>query len=664
MIRQAQSLPNLNLWFKITLKPGTDIDDFIEKLKRLDSVEIVEPAPLPAPPPAITPDFTGNQGYLNAATGGIEARYAWTIPGGNGSGVKIYDVEYSWNQTHEDLSKANGIALLLSPGESSSDPFNNNNHGTAVLGEIIADNDTKGVTGISWGANIGLAPANTTPGGYKPENAIVLAVANGSPGDVILVEQQYWVCGLGGTSFGPVEWLSPVFNAIQTATANGFVVVEAAGNGAVNLDQASCLNKFNRAVQDSGAIIVGAGRPPSSGFDRQRESFSSYGSRVDVQGWGSDVMATGYGDFYNDPGNPTDPNFWYTKFSGTSSASPIVAGAVANLQGIAKQLGTLLTPSQIRTLLVQTGSPQLGNTAEHIGPRPDLQQALVQLYPPDLSLTKAVSPTDPVLPGQTITYTLTFSNTRTDTTNVVITDIVPITLTGVSVVSSGVTITNTGVNPGFVWDVQDLAWGEGGVITITGQINPALAATVFTNTAEITGTGDTTPGNNSSAVGVTVVMPDLTVGKVNDVGGTVSLGTNFNWTVTVANTGGAPATFSTGQTILTDALPGSGATYGTPSVQNATNVTNAANIQCSIAGNDLTCIANGAAVTLGATNGSFQVTMPVTPTTTGTLTNPRLGGFCRVDPNNKVTESNESNNDGTDTVTINNNIYLPLIFKN
>src|SRR5437867_3898411 len=143
--RGRKKLPDLNLWFKITLKPGTDPSDFIEKLKRLDGVEHAEFAPLPAPPPAITPDFKGNQGYLDTGPGGIDALFSSIIPGGNGSGVKIYDVEYSWNQTHEDLSKANGNLLLLDAGDSAVDPFNDNNHGTAVLGELIADNDTKGV---------------------------------------------------------------------------------------------------------------------------------------------------------------------------------------------------------------------------------------------------------------------------------------------------------------------------------------------------------------------------------------------------------------------------------------------------------------------------------------------------------------------------------------
>ena len=151
--------------------------------------------------------------------------------------------------------------MLLALGDSAADPFDNDNHGTAVLGEMIANPDTQGVTGISWATNIGLAPANTVNLGYNPANAILLAVADGSAGDVILIEQQFPVCGLD--NYGPLEWLGSVFQAIQTAVAQGFVVIEAAGNGNVNLDQAGCDRAFDRTFRDSGAIIVGAGYPPS-----------------------------------------------------------------------------------------------------------------------------------------------------------------------------------------------------------------------------------------------------------------------------------------------------------------------------------------------------------------------------------------------------------------
>jgi PKD repeat protein len=420
-------MPQLKKWFRITLEPGTDAAAFIQQLRRLDSVKIAEPVPLPPPPPAITPDLTQNQGYLDDAPDGIDARHSWTIAGGDGSGVTIYDIEYNWLQTHEDLSKASGVSLILDEGMSNYPPGYhecsydcdapcdriNREHGTAVLGELIADNDSKGVTGISYSADIGLVPSYVSvdahPGltFWNPGNAILLAVADGSPGDVILIEQQLPVCGLDPcTAYGPIEWDSPVFNAIETAVGAGFVVVEPAGNGGVDLDQAACNNLFDRNVRDSGAIIVGAGEPPYYGHDRERLSFSSYGSRVDVQGWGWAVMTTGYGPqdlpyAYINEDDPDNPDFWYTyQFSGTSSASPMVAGAAANLQSIAiSEFGEPLTPDQIRSLLVETGSPQLGDTAENIGPRPNLREAISQLLanePPVASFTATPRTEEPL----------------------------------------------------------------------------------------------------------------------------------------------------------------------------------------------------------------------------------------------------------------------------
>ena len=73
----GDGLPNLNLWFQITLKPGTDAVAFIADLQALESVEHAEFVPLPPPPPqAMTPNFEGRQGYLDPAPGGIDARFS------------------------------------------------------------------------------------------------------------------------------------------------------------------------------------------------------------------------------------------------------------------------------------------------------------------------------------------------------------------------------------------------------------------------------------------------------------------------------------------------------------------------------------------------------------------------------------------------------------
>jgi len=123
----------------------------------------------------------------------------------------------------------------------------------------------------------------------------------------------------------------------------------------------------------------------------------------------------------------------------------------------------------------------------------------------DLSIAKAVTPSV-VEPGQPLTYTLSFSNAGSFTaTNVVITDVVPISVTNVSHDSSGATITPTG-SVSYTWQVQDLAPAAGGIITITGVLTNGLAAGhTFINTAAITTTTrDSDDSNNGSTAGVTV----------------------------------------------------------------------------------------------------------------------------------------------------------------
>jgi subtilase family protein len=101
---------------------------------------------------------------------------------------------------------------------------------------------------------------------------------------------------------------------------------------------------------------------------------------VDVQGWGRDVataggLAGGPDDLRPGP----DERRWYTAgFSGTSSASPMVAGALACIQGMLRAAGRpLLTPLEARDLVREVGmeqEPEAGRPdSQRIGRRPDLR---------------------------------------------------------------------------------------------------------------------------------------------------------------------------------------------------------------------------------------------------------------------------------------------------
>ena len=155
---------------------------------------------------------------------------------------------------------------------------------------------------------------------------------------------------------------------------------------------------------------------------------------------------------------------------------------------------------------------------------------------------------------------------------------------------------------------------------------------------------------NSDSVTVTTAS-NLSATKTNSVNGSLLLGQFFNWTITVANTQSPSAEFASGETILIDSLPNGNTTYGDPEVQNATSMSGSGSIACQIAIQILTCTASGGNVSIGANTGSFDVVFSVTPTTLGTLTNP-TGGLCQVDPNDDVTESDESDNDCTDAVVV------------
>jgi subtilisin family serine protease len=328
------------------------------------------------------------QAYLDPAPHGMDVRYAWTLPGGKGENVKIVDIELNWNLQHQDLADATSNAFFLVKGiDRLPDDVQNQaniNHGTAVLGELVAADDGIGVTGIANKARLGLV--NPLTNGTRPDAAaaIRLAASKLEPGDVILLELS--VAGprfdpFVGRGLVPIEFEPDIFAAIKEATQAGIIVVESAGNGFEDLDHPAYAGAFNRSNRDSGAIIVGAGKPEGdiygSGPDRTRTEESNYGSRVDLQGWGRFVTTSGYGPLREEQG----PDHVYTiDFGATSAATAMVAGAAAVLQSIVKERGRApLTSAELRRLLVSTGTRQTGNLGEHIGPRPDLRAAIAGL---------------------------------------------------------------------------------------------------------------------------------------------------------------------------------------------------------------------------------------------------------------------------------------------
>lgn len=375
--KTGKRLIDLNLFFEIPVENIEKVEQLIEQLKRLDEVALVYPEYRPIPP-AATPDFEGLQGYLDVAPGGIDARHAWGKAGGDGTGITIIDLENGWNFDHEDLPLTGADLLSGNNSAAASD----RNHGTAVAGELVGRRNGFGVTGISYGASLKVVSWSS----QSAATAIEFASNAVSAGDVLLLEGQ--IRGPSGntcTSMDqsgcvPMEWQCANYAAILNATAAGRIVIEAAGNGGQNLDDPIFQGAFDidgRKIAGcrglpSGAVIVGAGDPST----HQSAGFSNYANRVDLQGWGWSVTTTGYGNLFDE-----GVTRQYTSgFGGTSSASPIVAGAFACMRGISLAKGQPLSGPQILNAFKSTGTPQLAGDSHHIGPLPNLKAALAFFY--------------------------------------------------------------------------------------------------------------------------------------------------------------------------------------------------------------------------------------------------------------------------------------------
>lgn len=378
----------LNGYYTVTVAPGQDIKKIVNDLRGTEGVAEANFVAKPAPAPTVN-NYTNLQNYLNDSPDGIGSTFAKKFPGGNGSAVQIFDLEYSWTRMHEDLTTNKGRARPLLANGTPADPFNDQNHGTAVAGQLVATNNEFGVTGMVNGAKLRMINTYNTERGWDIVGALRVAAEHAVPGDVVMIEQQTWAPdSIGG--YAPVEWEPAIYDAIKALTDGGVNVIQAAGNSGHSLDNPVFGASFPRGKAHSGSIIVGAGSNCYS-VKRGRLSFSNYGKRVELQGHGECVTTTGYG--YLDGWN--SPRAAYTSsFDGTSAATPVVAAAVASLSSTYKTLnnGAVLSPAAIRFYLAYTGTPQdKSGYYDHgnIGPLPNLNRVI--------PLTDVVAPSAPVV---------------------------------------------------------------------------------------------------------------------------------------------------------------------------------------------------------------------------------------------------------------------------
>lgn len=175
-------------------------------------------------------------------------------------------------------------------------------HGTHVAGTIAARGDNGiGVVGVSWRASIMPLKFLKSGGGKSSDaaEAIDYAIAEGAD--------------ISNNSWGGSVYSQTLRDAISRADAVGHLFVAAAGNDGANNNK----RPYYPASYNLPNIISVA----SSDNRDALSSFSNFGaSSVDLAAPGSSIVSTLPGDGYG-------------SFSGTSMATPHVAGVAALLEG-------------------------------------------------------------------------------------------------------------------------------------------------------------------------------------------------------------------------------------------------------------------------------------------------------------------------------------------
>lgn len=298
------------------------------------------------PPALIGSDPLSSKQYVLEITQALEA---WNLLKGIPD-IKIAVIDEGVDTNHEDLKDAIVATYDAVDDDTFQEPNSWDGHGTCCAGLAAAiPNNNKGIHGIGGGCSlipIRIAYSNTPHSNWITRDSWIQRGIDWA-----------WEKGKAdilSNSWGGGACSTAIINAFNRARTNGrdgkgCIVVIAAGNedGPVN---------FPGNIPE--VLTVSASNEydePKTKTSRDGENWwgSSYGPEVDIAAPGVHNYTT---DIMSQGGYSTDN--YYAIFNGTSSATPIVAGAV----GLVLSANSNLQEADVRKIIVET--------ADKVGPIP------------------------------------------------------------------------------------------------------------------------------------------------------------------------------------------------------------------------------------------------------------------------------------------------------
>lgn len=347
-------------WYQATITAGGSISSSLPAFQRLSTVVTATPdfrVKLTATPNDT--NYASQWALENSADTDIDAAQAWNY--GTSSSVVVAVIDTGVDYTHTDLASniwtntreiagngldddRNGYTDDIRGWNFVSDnnnPADDNGHGTHVAGTIGAvGNNGIGISGIAWSVKVmALKFMDSTGSGNLSDAVAAIDYARVNGAKII------------NASWGGGGFSSALQSAITRFQNAGGIFVAAAGNeGSNNVTTASYPANYAGVVSVAASTSTGT-----------LASFSNYGTNVDIVAPGQNILST-------IPGNR------YASYSGTSMASPHVAGALALLWGqspalTATQLVSLVmnNTDAVLTDRTQYGRLNVGKAAAALG---------------------------------------------------------------------------------------------------------------------------------------------------------------------------------------------------------------------------------------------------------------------------------------------------------
>ena len=288
----------------------------------------------------------------------VNAPAAWSA-GLTGKGVKVAVLDTGIETTHPDLAGGKVVASAnFSEADSTTDHYG---HGTHVA-SIVAGTGARAAgarKGVAFQASL-LNGKVLDDFGFGDESGIIAGMEWGARQRAKVVNMS-----LGGQPTDGTDPMSQAVNRLSSRYRTLFVV--AAGNS----------GPFEQSVENPGtataALTVGAvdASDQVADFSGRGPRFGDYAMKPDITAPGVEIVAARAAG--TSIGEPVGQ--WYTRLTGTSMATPHVAGAAA----ILAQRWPGWTPARLKAVLMGTANPNpSASVYQQGGGRLDIGHAIGQ----------------------------------------------------------------------------------------------------------------------------------------------------------------------------------------------------------------------------------------------------------------------------------------------